>query len=284
MTDDIEHFWDSLTAEEGAYAKQISHVLSNETWAHQLLADIADNGGITCTNKAKLFELRFGYELQQTGITPSYEVEGEAESSIDFGFECGGQKWLVELMRLEDTGAVRRATQTSTDENGVQWSERTLSTDAEDQTQSEEGETLKAVQRICQKCERDGRPHKFPIPNNAYHVMLVDFRTFLHGGDDYDRLHVGLGGKSVPVPYQRAWDGRLISGVFDLETNVRGAVEIRERVHFIGFVDEQSYQAGEFALVTRFIANPNLFAAVEEIHEAIDKWPLQPAAVLNAPR
>ena len=284
MTDDIEHFWDSLTAEEGTYAEEISHELSSETWAHQLLADITDNGGITRTNKAKLFELRFGYELQQTGITPNYEVEGEAESSIDFGFECGDLQWLVELMRLEDTDAAHRATQTSTDDNGVQWSERTLSSDAEDPTQSEEGETLKAVQRICQKCERDGRPHKFPIPDNTYHVILVDFRSFLNGGDDYDRLHVGLGGNFVPETYQRTWEGRLISGVFGLGTNVRGAAEIRERIHFIGFVEEQSYQVGEFAQVTRFIANPNLFASNEEIHEAIDKWPLQPAVVLNAPR
>ena len=71
-------------------------------------------------------------------------------------------------------------------------------------------------------------------------MILVDFRTFLNGGDDFDRLHVGLGGKSVPETYQRTWEGHLISGVFDLETNVRGAAEIRERVHFIGFVEEQS--------------------------------------------
>ena len=106
----------------------------------------------------------------------------------------------------------------------------------------------------------------------------------MEGGDDYDRLHAGPGGKSVPAPYQRASDGRLISGVFDLETNVRGAAEIRERVHFTGFIEEQSYKAREFAQVTRFLANVNLFSADEEILEAIDKWPLQPAAVLNAPR
>ena len=115
-------------------------------------------------------------------------------------------------------------------------------------------------------------------------MILVDFRSFLNGGDDYDRLHVGLGGNFVPETYQRTWEGRLISGVFGLGTNVRGAAEIRERIHFIGFVEEQSYQVGEFAQVTRFIANPNLFASNEEIHEAIDKWPLQPAVVLNAPR
>jgi hypothetical protein len=46
------------------------------------------------------------------------------------------------------------------------------------------------VQRICQKCEQGGRPHKFPAPGEADHMILADFRTVLNGGDVHDRLHV----------------------------------------------------------------------------------------------
>lgn len=74
----------------------------------------------------------------------------------------------VELLRLGETQAVKAATKRSVDKDGVAWSERILSTVAEEPTQSTEGETLKAVQRICQKCEQGGRPHKFPAPGETY--------------------------------------------------------------------------------------------------------------------
>jgi hypothetical protein len=38
-----------------------------------------------------------------------------------------------------------------------------------------------AVQRICQKLEKDGKPHKFPALSGKTHVLLVDFRTFKNG-------------------------------------------------------------------------------------------------------
>jgi hypothetical protein len=65
--------------------------------------------GLKGTNKAKLFELRFGYALQLTGATPRYEVPGEGQSTLDFGFTSGGREFLVELMRLEETAAVKAA-------------------------------------------------------------------------------------------------------------------------------------------------------------------------------
>jgi hypothetical protein len=118
----------------------------------------------------------------------------------------------------------------------------------------------KAVERICQKCERGGRPHKFPVPGNAYHALLVDFRTFLNGGDKFDRIHVGLGGEFVPGEFHRRyWNGRLISGVFSSRTGIRGAEIIRERVHFLGFVREREYGVGAFGPAIQFIGNPNLF-------------------------
>ena len=52
-----------------------------------------------------------------------------------------------------------------------------------------------------------GKPHKFPVPGAATHVLLVDFRTFLNGGDEYDRVHVGLGGELVTnEAHRRYWE------------------------------------------------------------------------------
>ena len=186
-------------------------------------------------------------------------------------------------MRLGETDAAQRATQTQMDDSGAVWSARRLLTDADDPRESEEGETLKAVERICQKCERGGRPCKFPAADGSLRAILIDFRTYLNGGDEYDWIHVGLGGAHVRDEHcRRYWQGKLITGVFDPDTSVRGAAEARERVHFLGFVREPSYRAGTFGEATQFVANPNLFAGADEARAAIASWPLQPARILNA--
>ena len=113
--------------------------LRGAAWAQPLLAGLPDPADLTRNHKAKLFELRFGYALHQAGIAPRYELEGEAGSTIDFGFVSGTKDWRVELMRLEETAAVRRATGSHIDEDGVQRFSRILRTGAEDPTQSPEG-------------------------------------------------------------------------------------------------------------------------------------------------
>ena len=182
----------------------------------------------------------------------------------------------MELLRLGETKAVKAVTGHRVDEDGIAWSGRVLSTIAEDPTQSTEGETLKAVQRICQKCEQGGRPHKFPTPGEAYHMILVDFRTVLNGGDVYDRLHVALGAESVAPQFRLAWQGQPISGVFSSRTALRGAAEVRERVHFLGFVRERTYNSDEFGAVLDLVANPHLFPDAAAVRAAGATWPLQP--------
>ncbi len=276
-----ESFWDSLSDNEAHFSAAILDELADQPWARQLVANIKDNGGITRANKGRLFELRFAYSLHQKGTVPRYEIPGEGNSTLDFGFTSMDQVWAVELMRLEETSAVQSATQVWVDEDGVTQGSLHLSTNADDPRQSTEGETIKAVERICQKCERDGRPHKFPVPDGAYHALLVDFRTFLDGGDSADCIHVGLGGDYVKNETCRLrWKGELISGVFNLRTNVHGAEQARQRVHFIGFVNERDYGSGAFARATQFIANPQLLADADAARAAIATWPLQPATVL----
>ena len=273
--------WDFLSGREAEAVDGIREDLGDQPWAQQLLRQIPATADLTRADKALLFELRFAGALHRAGIVPRYEVTGEGNSTLDFAFESGDREWRVELMRLEETEAALRAI-VQRIEDGIRWIGRILTTNAGDRRQSEEGETLKAVQRICQKCELKGRAYKFPLPDEAYQALLVDFRTFLHGGDEFDRVHVGLGGHHLPEEFHRRyWEGQLITGVFDARTKVAGAEFIRERVHFIGFVNEEAYDAGDFGSAVQFIANPHLFASAKEVHAAMATWPLQPYRLLN---
>jgi hypothetical protein len=273
-------FFDTFTKDEADGAKAMRDDLRTVRWAQPLLKAIADGGGLTGANKALFFELRFGHGLHTSGITPAYEIPGEASSTLDFGFASGGQNFRVEMMRLTETAAAKAATKETVEGDGISLVSRVLTTNADDPRQSEEGETLKAVERICQKCEHDGKPYKFPPPGGGINILLVDFRTFLHGGDIHDRIHVALGGTQVHHSYRRYFNGKLISGVFSRETNLRGAAEARERLHFIGFVNEKAYRPGDFASATQFVANPPLFVNANNARAILVAWPLQPAKLI----
>ncbi|TCU74884.1 hypothetical protein EDE08_10399 [Bradyrhizobium sp. R2.2-H] len=283
MTQDAARIFDFLTGAEADYMDGVIDKHRETIWAKPLIAEIDASGGLRSENMAKLFELRFGNALSEAGVQPRYEVPGEAASKIDFGFASEGKEFLVEMMRLEETDAVRKATIVKEIEGGVVMAERHLHSDAGDPKQTPEGETLKAVQRICKKHEKDGRPHKFPSPAGATHVLLVDMRAFKHGGDKADRAHIALGGKFVPQPFRHYFEGKLITGVFDSETNQKGAAEARERLHFIGFVNEKAYGDGTFGPSIQFIANNNLFKSAEDAQEALAGWPLGVPEILNAP-
>jgi len=277
-----EHTFDFLTGDEGDFMQSAMSDLVDTPWARPIVDDINATGGLTGDNKAKLFELRFGYGLHGMGIQPRYEVAGEGQSTLDFGFASGGHDFLVEMMRLEETDAVRSATKVEEFPDGARMLKRQLSTTAEDPRRSQEGETLKAVQRICQKFENGGKPHKFPPIGSAIHVLLVDCRTLFNGGDVWDRVHVGLGGSYVPSQYRHYWEGKPISGVFSPETKVKGALEARERLHFIGFVNERSYAAGAIGAAIQLVAYPPLFKTADEARAALAGWPFGEADILNA--
>ena len=281
MANAVENFWDSLSKDEAEFVQSIMDELRDRPWAAPLLASIRDNGGISQANKDRMFEVRFGYALDRVGISPQYEIPGEGQSTIDFGFTSDGQRWRVELVRLGETQAVKQATGSRVDADGVKWSRRILRSDADDPKQSLGGETLKAIERICQKCESKGQSHKFPALDGANHAILVDFRTFSNGGDIHDRIHVALGAAAVAPQYRVFWQGRPITGVFSDTTSLRGAAQARERVHFLGFVHERTFRPGEFPTVTQFIANPRLFADAAAARAAIATWPLYPAHLIN---
>lgn len=63
---------------------------------------------------------------------------------------------------------------------------------------------------------------------------------------------------------------------------MRGATEARERLHFVGFVNERAYQNGSFGPAIQFVANPNLFRTAEEAQAALYGWPLGTPDIINA--
>jgi hypothetical protein len=273
--------FDFLTGAEAEAVQPMMTELADVRWAKPLLTDIEAAGGLKTENKAKLFELRFGHALHRAGAEPKYEVPGEGLSTIDFGFASGGTDFLVEMTRLEETDAARAATTTQTFEDGAVMMSRRLATKSDMPSQSPEGETLKAVERICQKLENGGKPHKFPKPGGKIHVVLVDLRNFMNGGRVWDRIHIALGGEYVPPEFRHYYAKRLVSGVFTDRTTQKGAAEARERLHFIGFVSEKSFEDGSFGQAIQFVANPNLFGTMEEARAALAGWPLGEPDILN---
>ena len=254
--------------------------LQDVVWAAPLIANIEASGGLSKARKAFLFELRFGYALHQAGCTPRYEVPGEGASKLDFGFTADDIDWRVELMRLEETDAVRDATVISVDEHGSEFASLHLTSDADVPRQSIEAETLKAIQRICQKCEKNGQAHKFSLPQGKKaNVLLVDFRTFLNGGDKADRLLVAFGSGAVQDPYKLRWENKPIQGAFAAANSMKGCMQIRERVHFLGFVDEKQYGPASFTESIQFVANPNLVDA-DLAKRLAGAWLLQPTVLL----
>jgi hypothetical protein len=279
-------FFDTFTGAEADLMEAIMAEVKDAPWAQPLLKEIKQNGGLCGANMARFFELRQGHALHKAGITPRYEVPGEGQSTLDFGFTSGGRSWNVEMMRLTETDAAKAATETGVDEDGMAWRKRILSSGNPDPKQSPEGETLKAIQRLCQKCEKDGQPYKFKPPGSSLNALIVDMRTFsTRGGDNADRIHIGLGGSWLPEHFRMYWgegkDRQLITGVFSPHTNVKGAAEARDRLHFIGFVNEKSFGQGDYEKSIQFVANPHLFKNVREMKAAIDTWPLASRSVLN---
>jgi large subunit ribosomal protein L30 len=275
--------WESLRSDEADYMEAIIAELEDNSWAKPLLKRLEEAGGITRRNKSLLFEIRLAHALHKAGITPVYEAPGEGDSTIDFQFESKGTIWNVELTRLEETEAAKRATNTTIEKEGYEFSQRSFSSTADDPRESEAGETLKAIERICQKCEKDDKPHKFKVPTEGtVNVLLVDFRNFLDGdGDESDMKHIANGGDGLHQMARREYEGKQVTGAFEEETKLKGSAYLRERVHLIGFVKEEEYKPGEFRKAIHFIPNPHLLNDPKKATALLKTWPFSDSALLH---
>jgi hypothetical protein len=226
-----------------------------------------------------LFEIRFARAIASTGLVADYEyAAGVGETTVDFRVGLN-PPWFVELVSLHESEAFKRASWTS----GA-WYGYSLGTNAEDPRQSEEGETLKAQERIGNKVLGKGqKPIKFPEPSGVRHMLMVDARGFMGDGhgDGADWHQIGYGPLGLDSHLVKFWTNPTtglyepIRGVFEEHCPLAAARLIRERIHVLGFICEKKFDLDEISRQAFYCCNPALFGTEEEARHAMAAWPLR---------
>lgn len=270
-----------LSSKEVYFCTDLLEQLRSADWARPLLTRVGDPEIWSYDSKPVLFELRFAGDAHTAGLAPTYEyTTGVGASTVDFRIDVAGTRWLVELVSILTSDALKQASW----EGGLFFG-ASLQTNAEDPRQSVEGETLLVQQKIGEKVVGPEGPRKFPAPvANQYHVILVDMRGFgITGGDiwDFQQVAYGLAGLPADKRYlAHYWtdsegNRRPILGLFDEHnTHQRAARRIRDCIHFIGFCNDESYALNGVRNNTHFFPNPRLFQGDEEVRLAYKTYPL----------
>jgi hypothetical protein len=95
----------ALSEREAAATQLAPDILRGVPWASQLVAWVADGGGLSTANMPLLFEARCGPALHDCGIAPEYEYPtGVGETTVDFSVWA-----LVELYSLDEREALKGA-------------------------------------------------------------------------------------------------------------------------------------------------------------------------------
>jgi hypothetical protein len=286
---------DSLKTEEVVGTLSAVDQLSGVAWAAPLLSQtgpivdrlrtgVADREAY-CANPLQpsdmsfLFEIRFARALADVGLSAQYEhIAGVGNSTVDFRVDLD-PPWLVELVSLHESEAFKAASWKSGVMAGF-----VLSTSADDPRQSEEGETLKAQERIGAKAfDRKQGPIKFPEPNGAIHMVMVDARGYLGDGhgDEADWSQIAFGPHGLDTHLIKHWtnpktgERAPIMGLFQPDCPLLAAPTLQSRVHFVGFVCESTFAAGEIKQRAFYCCNPALFSDEHAAKAAMSHWPLR---------
>lgn len=286
---------DSLKTEEVKGTLDAADQLAGVAWAAPLLgqtkpimdrlrAGIADRDAYRAkplqpSEMSFLFEIRFARALADAGLSAQYEHgAGVGNSTVDFRVDID-PPWLVELVSLHESEAFKAASWKSGAMAGFM-----LSTGADDPRQSEEGETLKAQERIGTKAfERNQGPIKFPEPNGAIHMIMVDARGYLGDGhgDEADWSQIAFGPHGLDDHLVKHWtnpktgERAPIMGLFQPGCPLLAAPTLQSRVHFIGFVCESTFVAGEIKQRVFYCCNPALFENEDAAKAAMARWSLR---------
>lgn len=167
--------------------------------------------------------------------------------------------------------------------------EQILTSDANDGRQSEEGEIILVQQKIGEKVFSGERPIKFPsVVDNVFHMILLDMRGFLGmvDGDEADYREIAYGHEGLK-PHERwkahYWNNAPIKGIFERENPLRAAYTVQERIHFLGFVNEQEYCEGCLLKQIYYYHNPLLFNDHLHAQSIIDKLPFRRDRIYTLP-
>lgn len=238
---------------------------------------------LTSAEMSFLFEIRFACALAAAGLTAEYEHgSGVGNSTVDFRVELN-QPWLVELVSLHESDAFKAASWADGARQGY-----VLRTDADDPRQSEEGETLKAQQRIGEKVFDPKRgPIKFPQRCGTIHMVMVDARGFGGSGlgDAADWYQIAQGPNGLDADVVKHWTNpetgvrAPIRGLFEHSCPLRAARTLQARLHVIGFVCERTFTDGEIRKRAFYHCNPSLFEDEGAACDMMSQWPLRPTPV-----
>lgn len=280
-----------LTLREVEFCRRLLTELENVEWIQPLLRQLGAADSWTYSTKPLLFELRFAAALHAARLHPQYEYRtGVGDSTVDFRVTHSNAQWLIELVCILASDAVKRATW----RDGLFFG-TALSTDSPDPTQSIEGELILAQQKIGEKVFTKNGPIKFPPPRpGSFHMILVDMRGFgITGGDIWDYRCIAYGPSGV-VPNAlhlvHSWRGadgqrRPILGLFDENnTHLRAARTFQERIHFIGFCGDHEYSSHSLRNRTLSLANPHLFHTNHEAEHAYRTYVLPPIPDQSTPK
>ena len=273
-----------LTREEHDFTEKAICELKKIDWARSLIDRLNDRGGLQNRNLSLLFEVRFAYAIHKSGYIAEYEYKtGIGDSSVDFRIKSKDKEWLIELVSIQESNAVKNSTTTRTLTDGIEESSMILSTDADDRRQSDEGELLKVQEKIGEKVFSENRPIKFPdLKENTYHIIFVDTRGFC-GGVPPDRHHlrqIVLGSKRMKPEYISYWknnQGQLepIKGLFEGNNPLKAASAARKRIHFLGFIAEENFNDTEILEKAIYLPNPELFCEKKDLQIVWDAYPLK---------
>ncbi len=265
---------DALKPTEAEYTNEAFQALQGEQWAAPLLLKIEQSGGILSAQMPLRLEVRIAYAFHRRGLRPEYEfATGSGAKSVDFRVK-GSPDWLIEVVSLMESDAVKDATA----QHGLLTSV-VLSSLSEDPRHSEEGEIVRAMERIADKAE------KFPEPSpTAFHVILADMRGYLLGkGDRGDYREIAYGASAARPEQAHLWDGRPILGLFDSENKRRSARMVQSRIHYLGFLSEKEYSEGEIESKSWYVANPGFFARKHDAQTQFASFPLKRKRDANVP-
>jgi hypothetical protein len=220
--------------------------LSKISWAQPLLREIERRGGLQAP-ASFFFEARVAFEIHVAGFQATYEFSTDVGAlSVDFRIKSD-PVWLLELVSPLPHAS-----------------------------REEESQMKKFAGVLSDKAA------KFPIPAGQLHCIMLDCRHYLYGmGNKLDWRQIAYGPTGVPSSHDWALHNLPtgpIRGPFDPQSPVESAALFKEKIHFISFINERSYLAGELRScgAAYHLPNPRLFANNEAAAEAFRSFPLRP--------
>ena len=271
-----------LTQSEAEFTREVLEHLGFVPWAEALVQEIGRRGGLTFKNKPLLFEARVAYAIAKSGIIAvEYEYcAGVGDSSIDFRLGTEPE-WLVEVVSIARSDAVKEATFHSGSYFETILASPNSSQSVHERNQSEEGEALLVVQKIGEKVYDGVAPIKVPAPlPGKYHIVVVDMRGHLGGGDIMDWRQIAYGAEAVPMQYRKYWLDKNnkqipLRGVWHPDNPMRFSPTARERLHAIMFIAEERYVEGELSQGAWIACNPHLFVDEAAARGVLNSFPLR---------